>query len=296
MRFLSLAAALTIILAALLIAGGCIEQEAATPAVVPSEPDMLGEAFDPRTAATLRGRVVWSGELPRVPPFTIQFNGDSSPVLRESITRLNPNSPVIDPQGRGVSGAVVFLRGVDLKRSRPWDQPPVDVEIRGRQFHVVQGDVDTRVGFVRKGESITLVSREAECHSVHGFGAGFFTLAFPDADQPLTRRMPEAGMVELISNAGFYWMRAHLFVSEHPYLARTDGDGRFVLKDVPPGEYDVVAWLPSWKVAGHDRDPETGFWSRVRFAAPAEKMQRITVAANGERQVVFEMNLGDFRP
>ena len=37
-------------------------------------------------------------------------------------------------------------------------------------------------------------------------------------------------------------MSAYVVVTETPYFARTDKDGKFVLKDVPPGKYTLKVW------------------------------------------------------
>jgi hypothetical protein len=275
-----------------MLALGCGDARTQPPA--PATPDDgLASRFDPATAGTIKGTVAWSGELPAVKLFDVHFNPDSSPALREKLTRDNPNAPAIGP-ARGVSGAVVFLRAVDPERSRPWNHPPVSVEIRGRQIHVLQGSTDSRVGFVRAGDAIDMVSREKECQSLHASGSAFFTLPFPDPDQPLSRSLTKPGVVELSSNSGLFWIRSYLFVVEHPYYARTDAEGNFLLTDVPAGEYELVAWLPSWKVKDHDRDPETGFISRVRFEPPVEVVHRIRVAAGEKVEQRFEFSLGTF--
>ncbi len=43
-------------------------------------------------------------------------------------------------------------------------------------------------------------------------------------------------------------MNAEMMVVSHPYYAVTDQDGRFELTDVPPGDYEVVAWHEGWHV------------------------------------------------
>ena len=149
----------------LLAAVGCGDARPQAPE--PARPVELGARFHADTARTISGRVIWAGELPLIPPLKIQFNGDSSAALKEALERPNPNAPAIDPHTRGIGNAVVFLRGIDARQSRPWDLPPVTVEIRGRQHHVIQGATDTPIGFVRKGETITMVSRETECHALH---------------------------------------------------------------------------------------------------------------------------------
>ena len=38
------------------------------------------------------------------------------------------------------------------------------------------------------------------------------------------------------------WMNAYVGVLDHPYFAVTKEDGKFQLKDVPPGTYTIEAW------------------------------------------------------
>jgi hypothetical protein len=37
-------------------------------------------------------------------------------------------------------------------------------------------------------------------------------------------------------------MRAYIIVSEHPYATVTDAEGRFLLDQVPPGQYTLRLW------------------------------------------------------
>jgi hypothetical protein len=37
-------------------------------------------------------------------------------------------------------------------------------------------------------------------------------------------------------------MHGYLFVTEDPYHAVTDGGGRFVIDEVPPGTYTIAVW------------------------------------------------------
>jgi hypothetical protein len=47
-------------------------------------------------------------------------------------------------------------------------------------------------------------------------------------------------------------MNAEMHVVSHPYHTVTDESGRFRLTDVPPGEYEIVAWHEDWKVLLQD--------------------------------------------
>jgi hypothetical protein len=183
---------------------------------------------------------------------------------------------------------------VDVRRSRPWDLPPVHVVQRDYRIHIRQGDVEGRDGFVRRGEAVEMVAAEPVFHSLHAGGAAYFTLVFPDPDRPRRRVLDRAGLVELSSAAGYYWARAYLFVDDHPYYAHPDAAGHFVLPRVPPGEYEVVCWLPSWREASHERDPETSLIFRLHFRPPVERVQKVRLGPGQTREVTFTLAPADF--
>jgi hypothetical protein len=265
----------------------------------PSEPatpkdPTAGSAFDPATAGTIRGQVTWTGDLPSVAPLTTWsfLKLLDPPEGRHQFD--NPHAPRIDPKTRGVAGAVVFLKGVDARRGRRWDHPPVRVEQRGYQLHVRQGDADGQVGFVQRGAAVEVVSGDAAFDALHADGAAFFSLVFPDPNEPRTRSLPANGLVELTSAAGHFWMRGYLFVDEHPYYTHTDEQGRFILPQVPPGHYEAVCWLPSWREAEHQRDPETSLITRLIFKPPVERRQSLSLEPGQTRTLSFTWSMEMF--
>jgi hypothetical protein len=284
----------------LIASAGCGE----APAVPPDDPwplENAGSQFDPLTCGTIRGRVTWQGDLPTVEPFTILPVAIDLNLKLEKQVKANVNAPVIDKKTRGVGNAVVFLRGVDPVRGRPWDLPPVTVAMKDQRFCIEQGIHDGRYGFVRRGEPVEMVSREQvptsntpPLHMLHAQGAAFFTLAFPDPEKPLPRRFGKNGVIELSSACTYYWMRAYLFVDDHPYYVRTAPDGKFALPDVPPGDYDLVCWMPNWHEAGRDLDPEMGILLRLFFRPPVETVRRITVAEGQTVEVSFGLTTDQF--
>jgi hypothetical protein len=288
--------ALSLALVALLLPfAGCD----GTPPPPPAEdatPANIGSRFDPMTAGTIRGRVTWEGDVPAVAPFRARINWLTGPPPEQRLVRANPNAPHIDADSRGVRDAVVYLEGVDPAKSKPWDHPAVRVEQCGRRLHVRQGTADSPVGFVRRGEGVKMVSKDSLLHSLHADGAAFFTLTFPDPGRPRSRRLGDKGLVELSSAAGYYWMRAYLFVDDLPYYARTDARGRFTLQRVPPGRYRLVAWLPNWNKDRHERDPETGTIIRWFFAAPVRHPRPVAVVTGRTVEVDFRFGAKDFCP
>lgn len=257
---------------------GCDEVPDLPPAPSPpAEPT----AFDPANCGRITGRVTWAGPVPQAPPFLYGVPQPDGTVA----TRLvpNPNVPDVEPGSAVLRGAVVFLRGVDPARAKPWDLPPVRVELADRSIRVRQGNAPPRrVGFVRRGAPITMLSVEPVYHVLWARGDAYFSLTFPDPDQPLTRVLDTPGRVALSSGAGYYWASANLFVSDHPYFTLTDADGRFTLEQVPAGAAELVVWLPGWGVTRQDRDPETGLIFRQAYSPPIEVAVPLKVERGGE--------------
>jgi hypothetical protein len=270
-------------LGALLFAAAVLGCENATP-LPPAAPTTAPQPEAPHASlpiphpGTLTGRVTWHGPVPQLPPLRVvrPEPGGSFRVL----TRPAPNLPAVDPATGGVAGAVVFLRGIDPATARPWDHPPVTVELHDERPMVRQGDgPPVNVGFVRRGDAVTIVSRQPLYHVLRARGDAFWTLTLPDPDRPRIRHLDRPGLVELSSAANHFWMRGYLWVCEHPYFARTDAAGRWELSRVPAGEYELVVWLPNWRVERRERDPESTAVARLILRPPIERVQRVTVRA-----------------
>ncbi len=269
---------------------GCGDAAPEPPNPPDDPPPSSPSAFNAETAGTIRGHVAWQGAIPQPAPYRISPSSTPGHVPGNRIRRNNPNAPMIDPETRGVGNAVVHLRGVDANRARPWDHEPVVVELRDHRIELGQRPGPPAYAFVRRGEAIRMVSRQPMFHALHADGASFFTLPFPDPDQPLMRRLDQRGWVELSSSAGYFWMRAYLFVDDHPYYACTAPDGRFELRQVPPGDYELVCWMPNWVEDRRTRDPESGLVTRVYYRPPVQITRRVQVSPRGSCDVRFELS------
>jgi hypothetical protein len=257
-------------------------------------PKNLAVAFDAAKTGTVAGRVTWTGAAPVVTPYRAPISPLSEQPDRQKLLWKNPHAPVIDPASHGVAGAVVFLRGVDPERARPWDHGPVRVAVRDSRYHILQGDADEATGFVRRGDKVTIVREDDRFQAVQARGAAFFTLTLAARDRPHDRIMPQTGVVDLSSNSGQFWMRAHLFVADHPYLTRTDAQGRFSLEQVPAGTYELGCWLPDWHEAAHEIDAETSLVTRLTFRPSVVKLREVAVEAGARRTADFSYDAADF--
>jgi hypothetical protein len=274
---------------------GC-EDSVAPPETPPESVADIGQDFEAQTAGAIRGRVTWQGAIPDVASYRSPLSPGNEHIGEPHRFWPNPNAPRIDRASKGVAGAVLYLRGVDPRRARPWDHPPVRVELRDYQIRVYQGKREESSGFVRRGDTISMISRQAIFHSLRVRGAAFFARAFPDVDRPCTRRLDDAGLVELSSGCGYFWMRGHLFVADHPYYTHSDAEGRFELPQVPPGCYELVCWLPDWHEAFRELDAETALICRLTFRPPVETTQSVRVDPRQTQTVSVALDAHRFGP
>lgn len=246
----------------------------------------IGNQFDPAQTGRLNGRVTWAGPIPTHTPF---------PLLEHNLSRTgtpkvpNPNQPVIADDG-GVANAIVYLNRVDLERSRPWDHPGARVEAHELNYRVFQGEKPTQVGIVRRGEAVRFVATEPNRHAVQARGASFFTTFLYDSSAPVNQIMPDAGYVELSSATGLFWCKAHLFVSNHPYVAVTGPDGRWSMDQVPAGIYEVRAMVLNWNIAARERNPDLARIDRIRFHPPFERSADVAIQ-RGETKSLPDLTL-----
>ena len=248
---------------------GCNVEPTAFPEPQVSEPSQFSSHFDPAKTGRISGQLKWTGRIPRVAPVSFSIPRADGKGLDPRIA-ANPNRPHINASTRAIGDAVVYLRYVDPGTARPWELSPVSVMIGDGQIHVLQGKCERRVGFVRCGEKVSIWSTEQVFHILRARGADYFSITFPQPEEKVQWQLKHPGRVELSSGSGSSWMRADLFVIEHPYYALTDSEGRFEFEQVPSGTFEIVAWLPNWEAGIPIREPESALITRQTYAPPYE--------------------------
>ncbi len=68
-----------------------------------------------------------------------------------------------------------------------------------------------------------------------------YNLALPYKDQVIKKSNRVAGLIQIKCDA-HPWMRAYVYSSRHPYVAITDENGNFEIKDLLPGKYTIKFW------------------------------------------------------
>lgn len=261
---------------------------------------------NPLPTGTVRGRVVWTGERPVVPPINGLIDTEGGAKWGDA---PNPFAPRITDNG--MADVMVWLTPVNSTQVKPWPYSPLVIEHAGGGLRAEQATTSKRVGFTRVDDEVELVPRsgwlpfvaltgglghtpENRFHLLRARGAAYFTLTFPELDKSRKRKLDTPGVVEFTSATGDFWNAVDVMVCEHPYYTATDSTGRFELANVPPGEYELTARVRNWIITGRERDPETGKIVRLGFADPVRLTKRVQVPA--DETVHFEVNADHFKP
>jgi plastocyanin len=144
---------------------------------------------------------------------------------------------VVGPKGE-LANAVVIVKGVPGAKSTGASAAPVVIDQKTCVYH-------PHIFAVQTGQKIVVKNSDPVLHNVH-------TTPSVDGNKELNMaQLPNSPDLSLTFDKPeeflrfkcdvHPWMFAYACVVDHPYFAVTDKDGKFTIKDVPPGKYTVEA-------------------------------------------------------
>ncbi len=235
-------------------------------------------AAEPTGFATFSGLFKLSGSTPSFPPLPVR--GDDATMCAPSA-----NSPLVRPvavgPNRGLANVVVFL---DMKKFPLDDDRWIHPSFAETAGDVLTGEAGfdqkdcvflTRVFTMRSTQTLDIMNSDPKGHNTNiaanGRARQFNQLIPPGAKIPYTPGGATKGVCKVGCNI-HDWMGAYIFVSDHPYYAVTDENGRFEIPQLPTGvELTFRVWqeklnnVENVKV-GFDGDAiASKKWSRGKF-------------------------------
>jgi hypothetical protein len=229
---------------------------------------------------TISGSVKWAGPVPRA--LTFPITKDPQICDPDSHKTAELDRLIIGPDG-GVANTVVYLK--NIASGKAFDLPEQRRHLDQKHCRYIP-----HILLVPQNGTLEMVSSDATLHTIHMDGAATFNLPFPFPDRPTTRTMSTPGLVNLRCNGGHVWMNAEMMVVSHPYYAVTDESGRYEFTDVPPGNYQIVAWHEGWELLGkeHAYDVLTErSVERPLFSVPKTWEKSVGVSPNQASSVNF---------
>jgi hypothetical protein len=229
---------------------------------------------------TIAGTVTWGGPMPR--NLAAPVTKDPQICDPDSRKTTDMERLIVGPKG-GVANAIVYLKNISTGKAL--ELPEQRRHLDQKQCHYVP-----HILLVPANGVLQMQSSDATLHTIHMDGAASFNLPFPFPNQITQRTMSTPGLVHLRCNGGHVWMNAEMMVVSHPYYAVTDESGHFEFTDVPPGNYQIVAWHEGWEVLGrqHAYDVLTERQvDRPVFSEPKTFEKSVSVNANQPSTVNF---------
>lgn len=185
---------------------------------------------------TVRGRIVYDGEPPKNAPLEINRDAEFCGPLN-----LTDDSLLVNPENHGVKNVAIWIHSKkDVAVHQSYDEAmrePVVLNNNGCQF-------EPRMLTVRTGQLFQATSTDAIRHNVAVYARRNdpFSEIVPHG-QSLERSFPQAETRPIRVDCSVHaWMRAYLIITDHPYAAVTDEDGRFELAHVPQGTWTFRFW------------------------------------------------------
>jgi len=198
-------------------------------------PKKAPEVFhvDPATAGVVTGRIAFSGKQP--PHKKVDMDEDPAcehlhrtPVLDDAVA-VNRN--------RTLANVFVYVKqGLEGKQFELRAEPAV-MDQKGCWFI-------PRVLGIETGQEFKVTNSDPMTHNIHprAHVNREWNHSQSGGDPPIERRFTQPEIMIRVKCNIHPWMHAWIGVVSNPYFAVTGTDGKFELKNLPPGKYTLAAW------------------------------------------------------
>ena len=183
--------------------------------------------------AAVTGKVSFTGQ----PPVPKKLDVKADPACSSKHPDgLLSEDVVVNPNGTLKNVFVYVKQGLEGKTfDPPKDKVVLDQQGCAYLPHVFGAQVN---------QPVEIVNSDSTLHNVHGMpqSSKQFNLGMPIKGMKLTRKFDKPEIMVKFKCDVHPWMTAYAGILPHPFFAVTGEDGRFEIKDLPPGKYVLEAW------------------------------------------------------
>lgn len=214
---------------------GCSSGEPGTPSdqLPPAPPPSAGtttggyEVTAVTDGGSIEGTIIVSGSIPKLPVRKIGKDPQVCGTGDRESQKLSVN------RGGGLKNAVVIVEAVKRGKAMP-------AAAQNAELDQSKCEYSPHVQVMAVNSEIALRNSDPILHNVQFFEGdnSLFNIAQPVQGQINKRKIEKAGTI-YVECAVHGWMQGNVVVVDNPYYAVTDENGKFLITDLPPGNYRV---------------------------------------------------------
>jgi plastocyanin len=211
---------------------------------------------------SVTGTIKFDGKAPTFKA----INMDADPIC--AAAHQDPVLPQTLLLGEGGTMGNVFVYVKSGLSNTPSTPPadPVVIDQKGCNYypHVIGAMV---------GQKVKILNPDGTLHNVHAMSKvnQEFNMAMPKFRKEVEKTFDKPEFMFAIKCDVHPWMSAWMAVMPHPYYSVTQADGKFEIKDLPAGTYQIEAWHEKLGTKSATVTvTDSGATSDFTFAAPTK--------------------------
>jgi plastocyanin len=216
---------------ALVACGGGEKQEA--PAAAPASSQAAapaGGAGAGKGSASVSGKVSFAGAAPAAEKIKVSADPYCQKEHKDGLERKT-----VDVKDGGVKDVFVYVKsGISGTYPPPTDSVELDQQGCMYKPHLVALQV---------GQPLKIKNNDETLHNIHPRPTvnAEFNIGHPRKGMESTKTFDKKEIMIPVGCDVHPWMRSYISVVDHPFFAVTDEDGKFEIKGLPAGEYEIEA-------------------------------------------------------
>ncbi|HXT72345.1 MAG TPA: carboxypeptidase regulatory-like domain-containing protein [Candidatus Angelobacter sp.] len=197
------------------------------------------KTVDMSTVGSVSGVVKLDGTAPKFKP----INMSADPYCVKANSKPAFPDQVVVGDGNTLANVVVYVKTGAEDYSFPTPSDSVTLDQKNCMYtpHVVA---------LMVGQTLSVVNSDDTTHNIHPTPADNreWNKSQPPKAPSITDTFARPEVAIPVKCNVHPWMKSYIAVMANPYYAVTDKDGKFELKNLPPGTYTIEAWQEKYGV------------------------------------------------